>query len=664
MSVDHSRAQELISERMDGERLPSRLSDALQDHLSGCEVCRAFERGAYALRERVRFAVAPAVPDLVDEIVGRVERSRQRAGSRLRVVRPALEPRRPRRRLAGSLASVVAALLAGALAGSLVVGGPFRSPERQSAIAASDVTHGVAQAASRLTAYQARFHIIEQDFSPEVPVRELSMDVWFRTPERFRLDVTDHTAYPSPDVTPTDLQLVVNGSSWASRGPAPCQFARCPQREAVVRNRVPFSSTTPVPTDLVLPVTTLADVNDVRVIGTGIVLGREAVEIELPFERAAPLFPFLSLGGRWRPFYPKDRVELWLDRTSWFPLRWTVYPAGGHERDRWAMRFGLRDEPSRRPIFQVDALSLDTREPVPGTFRIPRAGRTRDAGATVTTLDGASDATGFQPVTPSEVAGLDLYRVVLPPAEEPPGTDQTVIAYSKGLSWLKLGETRAWTADALFGPVGFHAQQVELPGGGLAYYEPATEDQGRRLSIHGAGADLYLETNLSRGELLAVAGSLPLRGIPIPGSWRVRESPRGQTERVSLERAAAAVPFELQVPRALPAGYGFASAELVTLGNHVGVNLYYQQLDAELGVGPIRLHTEEATTLPPASSASQDSVHVWGVEGRWTPERHQLEWVKDGVYHSLDASGIGLPELLELAGSLGPIPAPSPGTTP
>jgi hypothetical protein len=35
------------------------------------------------------------------------------------------------------------------------------------------------------------------------------------------------------------------------------------------------------------------------------------------FDRAAPLFPFLR-GGTWRPFFPEDRVVLWLDATSWF----------------------------------------------------------------------------------------------------------------------------------------------------------------------------------------------------------------------------------------------------------------------------------------------------------------------------------------------------------
>src|SRR4029450_148134 len=98
------------------------------------------------------------------------------------------------------------------------------------------------------------------------------------------------------------------------------------------------------------------------VLGRGTVLGRPAVRVEVPFERAEPLFPFLSIGGDWRPFFPNDRVRIWLDERNWFPLRWDVYPATGAERDAWALRFGLPDEPSHRSVFSVHArhARLDT----------------------------------------------------------------------------------------------------------------------------------------------------------------------------------------------------------------------------------------------------------------------------------------------------------------
>ena len=133
--MDHSRAQELISERMDGERLPSRVTTALEQHLEHCAECRAFEGGAFTIRDWARFEVAPAVPDLVDRIVARAAEERP-ARPRLRPVRP--RPFRSRSPFA-TIAPAVAALLVGALVGSLVVGGPSRgrsdrrrSPRRRS----------------------------------------------------------------------------------------------------------------------------------------------------------------------------------------------------------------------------------------------------------------------------------------------------------------------------------------------------------------------------------------------------------------------------------------------------------------------------------------------------------------------------------------------------
>ena len=113
-----------------------------------------------------------------------------------------------------------------------MVGGPWQR-DGGSALAASDVTEGIAAAAVHLDAYQATFAIRETHLSPEVPVRDLTMSVWFEEPERFRLDVTDHTDYPTP-ATPTDLRLVVDDSTWYASDPpraaplgARCASPRC-----------------------------------------------------------------------------------------------------------------------------------------------------------------------------------------------------------------------------------------------------------------------------------------------------------------------------------------------------------------------------------------------------------------------------------------------------
>ena len=641
--MNHEQAERLLSARIDGERLSSRSTAALEHHLESCAECRAFERGAYRLREAARFEVAPAVPDLVDEVMAAVGTQTRPTG--LRVVRPM---RLPRRRVLPRLAPLAAALLVGVLIGSLVVGGPWQRSETGSALAAAEVADGISAAAVNLDAYRATFDVTERNLSPEVPERDLTMRVWFRAPERFRLDVADHTDYPS-QTTPTDLRLVVDGSRWYAAGPSACPSAVCPQRESVVRNRLPFSTDAPIPADLVLPISTLSDPDRVTVLGRGTVLGRPAIEVEVPFERAKPLFPFLSIGGDWRPFFPNDRVRIWLDERNWFPLRWAVYPATGAERDAWALRFGLPEELSLRPVFTVSARNVSTRPPAAGVFRIPASASTRDQGGRTVGLSDLAGDVGFDPVAPAEVGGLERYRVVVPTDE----TARSLIAYADGLAFVTLGETRTWTGDAPFGPVGVQAEEVPLAGGGVAYYEPSTDEHGRRVSIHAAGTDLYLESNLQRSALLAAAAALPVQGLPMPDAWRIHEVGGATVERVSLETARDAVPFPVGLPRALPDGFGLASVELVDTGYGNAVTLYFRDVDADAGIGTIRLHLEAAQTLPPATSADQSSVDVDGANGRFTPDRSELEWIRSGVYHSLDAPGLELPELVAIAASIG-----------
>jgi outer membrane lipoprotein-sorting protein len=552
------------------------------------------------------------------------------------------------------LAPAIAALLVGLLAGSLVVGGPWRDPDRRfmAALAAEDVTDGVAGAAPSLDSYAARFSIVERNLGADVPVREMGMRVWFNAPEQFRMDVVDRTEY-TERATPTDLKLVVNGDRWYSSAPTPCPVPRCPQRKTSIRNRAPFSSHAPAPTDLVLPLVALAEPESFEVLRIGRALDREAVVVEVPWDRASSLFPFLSMGGRWRPFFPNDHVRIWLDASSWFPLRWRVFPARGPARDQWQLRFGLEEERPRRWIFDVVASSVRLSAPPADVFEIPSTARTEDLGARAVALDEVPRETGFEPVAPpSELGGLGLYRVVIPDATS---DEETLVTYADGLSFVKLGETRSWTADSPFGLTDVRAEEVVLGGGSVGYYEPATETQGRRLSIHAAGTDLYVETNLPRERLLDVGASLPVTGLEMPDEWSVHGTNGALVERVSLEEAQAAVPFEIAMPQRLPAGFTLASAEIVEVEGDVGVNLYFRDAEVDVGVGTVRLHLEAGRELPPASAARQSAVEVGDAQGRWTSGRTQLEWIDAGVYHSLDVpegSDLRLEDLLAIANSM------------
>jgi hypothetical protein len=281
-------------------------------------------------------------------------------------------------------------------------------------------------------------------------------------------------------------------------------------------------------------------------------------------------------------------------------------------------------------------------------FAIPTTSRSENQGARAVLLEEVASRAGFEPVAPSEVGGLGLYRVVLPEAPE----SQTLVTYADGLSFVKLGETRSWSVDAPFGPVDVRAEEVVLEGGSVAYYEPATVAHGRTLSIHAAGTDLYVETNLSRERLLDVAAALPVTGIAMPDEWRVRETAGATVERVTLAEAEAAAPFEIALPEALPRGFTLASVELVTVEDGVGVTLFFRNAEIDVGAGAVRLYMEAARELPPAKFARQSTVRVRGVDGRWTPDGAQLEWIEAGVYRSLDAPGLGLEALLAIAASI------------
>ena len=138
------------------------------------------------------------------------------------------------------------------------------------------------------------------------------------------------------------------------------------------------------------------------------------------------------------------------------------------------------------------------------------------------------------------------------------------------------------------------------------------------------------------------------RGLPLPASWNAR----GEAQRFPLDRMADAVSFRPLVPARLPSGYDVASAQLDASGGAAGFTVFYQQRSSDLAGATLRIHEEPATSLPPASSAHQSGVAVRGGHGRFTPDRHELEWVENGVYVAIDGNGLQLQELLSIASSL------------
>ena len=75
----------------------------------------------------------------------------------------------------------------------------------------------------------------------------------------------------------------------------------CPTTRATVTTTSPYSPAAPLPADLVVPLRTIGSARGIRVLGTEQAGDREVVHVETTFDRAAPMFPFLRLGGTWRP---------------------------------------------------------------------------------------------------------------------------------------------------------------------------------------------------------------------------------------------------------------------------------------------------------------------------------------------------------------------------
>ena len=94
----------------------------------------------------------------------------------------------------------------------------------------------------------------------------------------------------------------------------------------------------------------------------------------------------------------------------------------------------------------------------------------------------------------------------------------SILTYTRGLSYLVIAEHPHASPAGSAAP-GPGAQEVRLANGSIAYYVAPTQQHGRTLSIRSSSeTTLYLETNLTREGLLAIAGSLSIMGRVVPPS--------------------------------------------------------------------------------------------------------------------------------------------------
>jgi hypothetical protein len=593
-----------ISARLDGE-LDQRSSTVVEEHLESCASCRTYEDDLRRLRRALRVQSAEAVPDLSDSIMSRVK---------------AEQPSVARRRewsigiRIAAVAAVVAALTV--LAASL----PFSERQPQSADAARIVDE-VRTAANELNAYRASFSIVERGFPAQVDARRFSAEVFFDAPERFRLKVRDLTAYPDARWPDNDVDLVAGSSRWWIEQPHTCPvevLLECPvpqgTSERTVIARQPFDGTSTLPTDIIVPLETLASSGNFEVLERGRVAGRQAIEVRLTFNEALPLVTALQPAGLWRSFHPLDPVDIWLDEQTWFPLRFEVRAGTASGRASWAKDEGYDDRPGAT-LLEVRARRFESDPVARHLYSVPKDGTIRSGG-----FEEVNEP-GKRWLQPQYTAGLEPHRFGRT------SNNRWVMSWSSGMTWLKVTGTKS--KDPVL-PAS--AEEIGLDNGGWAYYQPASETLKRRVEINASDRHLYLESNLSRAQLLAVASSLDASGDRLPRT--VVNTGNSIVRRLDMQTLAR-IGF-VKEPAKLPDGYR-PSAAVLSKSNTSGrsVTVYYRGLEAEYEGDGIRVsHSPSIKGLVPTSETSQ-LYELDGVKARWLLNRGQLEWIDEGVYRSV-----------------------------
>jgi hypothetical protein len=613
-----------LSARLDGE-VDRTTSSALDSHLETCAGCREHEEALRSARRAVRLYPAPEVPDLTSTILQRV----QREGGRQRL--------RDLWSFRVRVAAIAAAASALLLIGSSL---PFTSDDPEVATAA-EIARQIRRAAQSLRAYSASFDIVERGWHPQVPVRRFRAHVTYEAPESASLSVFDNTSYPEDGDWPhNNVYLIARADKWWFIEPTTCPTAALPgcaagvgiERRGVV-HRQPFDGATPLPTDIVVPLETVAGAGVLEVIGADRVLGHSVQVVELPYRRAIPLIDALQAGGSWRAFHPFDRVRIAIDEHTWFPLAFEVTAVASQDRERWANRLGYEDEPGAT-LLSVTATAFSAADNHPNaTFRPPpnsslplkadvRSGGFRPRNFFTVAREGLSVPEGLAP-----------YRAGVTPQGR-------VYTYVRGMTWLKVVARTVHLRGTSF-PL--TAEEVRLQDGGVAYYEPATDEAARRLDLYlGRSRDralhLHIESNLARADLLQVARSVSGDAIRLPR--RIETSGGFAVVRID--------PAGVPRPPYLPAGYRPAAA----LRTSRTVTVYFRATETEYDGFGIRItRTRGMRTLPP-SSRQYDVIALGDGTARWSPETGELEWIEGATYRSVAVPSFGLEVAVRIAESL------------
>jgi hypothetical protein len=360
--------------------------------------------------------------------------------------------------------------------------------------------------------------------------------------------------------------------------------------------------------------------------------------------QVAPLLAGLAPAGagNLRDLHPSDQVELWLDEVALVPLALSVSAAPTDERRAWAAARGYRDRPGEA-VLELTLSRVTLNRPLEAdTFPPPPAGaRAEDAGfrdrpATADLGDrglvpGWLPA-GFRPHRAGLAGGAPGPSALEPAPGGRPGPAVTVRTWTDGRAWVKVRSTRSWSGGRLFGDLGQLVRRAGL-GAGVAYWS----EDGTRVAVHAAAADLVVMGSVGEADLARVAASLSLAGRPVPAAW-------AEAATSTLPEALAADPG-LRRPRDLR---GFAPPAVRVDGRTVTL--------AYPGPGSrgFLLVQAPGDRLTPPLDDDPAGVRVRGSDGRWSPARGELEWVEAGRVLTLRSATLSLEELLAVAASLEP----------
>ena len=552
----------------------------------------------------MRIRAAEPVPDLVEPIMAAVARERTRPAPVPRATDGGCDRDRHATAARWTLAPAVAAAVAGMVLGSVLVGGPWQSPANRP-IAAATVVRNVRIVAPTLDAFQGTYVIHEFGLDPSSSRACARHAGGVPIPAAVPSGDRGPDDYPSPSWTPTDLRYIQDVTTTFTSGPSGCPGDLppdiCPRTRAAVTHLSEFSAAAPLPADLVLPISTFGSATGFQVLGEDRIGDRTRSACVCRSNERRRCSRSCGWAG------PGDRSST--ATASSVARRSLVAPApdrGAPVAESRASRVGAAVRPRgrasgsadpRRPLVSV---SEDRRDF--DLFRIPGA-EPRSGGPP--RLEDLPDRIGYLPRHRRSPGALELVSIVLP-TPSAPATPSSVLVYAEGLDYLKVGERRDWAGPEPFGPLDPGAQEIPLEGGGVAYYEPAGEGFGRRLAIHAADADLFLESNLSRDRLLEIASSLTVVGRPLPAAWRDRGSAGVDVERIDVAAGLAAAGLPPSLFDDLPGGYVVASTERSTTGSAIeGITFRLRQVDTDAAGEPLTLHVERDAALRPRPRPSR-----------------------------------------------------------